>query len=112
MPATEIPRFVPTLTEVVGMTSAPAVHAVPAVDAPVAEDLHQQEDFAEQIAHRVLQRIDAALEARLSEAVRAVVARHTEAMLPVLREEIVTTVQAAVAQALVEEFLPSETRPG
>lgn len=108
MPTTEVPRFVPTLTEIVGTTSATASPAVPA---PVAEELHQQQDFAEQIAHRVLQRIDAALEARLSEAVRAVVARHTEAMLPVLREEIVMTVQTAVAEALAEEFLPSEARP-
>lgn len=95
----DLPRFVPTLTEVV--TPGDELTAMPA---PPAGDL------AQQIALRVLQRIDAALEESLAEAVQSVIARHTQALLPALREEIAMTVQAAVAEALADEITPAEPR--
>ena len=95
---TEMPRFVPTLTEVVG-GSVPATPP----DAAVPDGRHP-DDIAEQIAHRVLQRVDAALETRLTATIRAVVERHTAALLPTLREEIVAAVQDTVARALADEF--------
>lgn len=121
----DLPRFVPTLTEVV---EAGAVPSHKAVSAPVAEapaviatpvarppggQARLQDDLAEQIAHRVLQRVDAALEDRLVAAIRSVVERHTETLLPTLREEIVAAVQDTVARALAEELVaPSASAPG
>ena len=120
------PRFVPTLTEVVRVGDPPPAVAAAATVAgspsvPVAsredvlpaaspKELALQQDLAEQMAHRVLQRIDTALESRLAEAIRAAVVRHTEALLPALREEIVMTVQTAVTDALAEEFPPHGDR--
>ncbi|WPB59271.1 hypothetical protein [Xylophilus sp. GOD-11R] len=111
----ELPRFIPTLTEVVEPRSArhepapgrnpeppSASLLAPQAQAPAAEDA-----FAEQIAHRVLQRVDAGVEDELSEAIRLVVARQVEAMLPALREQIVATVQRSVANALAAEFAAS-----
>ena len=109
---TDLPRFVPTLTEVVEegeplVAPAPSVAFAPA--RPQFDDnVRLHDDIAEQIAHRVLQRVDAALEDRLAATIRAAVERHTEALLPTLREEIVAAVQDTVAQALAEEFIPPE----
>ncbi|QHI96555.1 hypothetical protein GT347_00210 [Xylophilus rhododendri] len=91
----EPPRFVPTLTEVLdgGEAAAPPAEAVPSLQA-----------LPEQLAHRVLQRVDALLEERLPDLVRAVVARHMDLLTPLLREEIANTVQASVAEALADEL--------
>jgi len=108
----DLPRFVPTLTEVVEVGSPLAAPASSVAFAPARlqldDNVRLHDDIAEQIAHRVLQRVDAALEDRLAATIRAAVERHTEALLPTLREEIVAAVQDTVAQALAEEFIPPE----
>lgn len=85
------PRYVPTLTEVV-QPPAPA-GAEPARDAGAAA-LAQEE-----IVRRVLQRVDAKLERRLRERVAAVVMEQTQALAPLLRDEIEASVREAVAEA-------------
>ncbi|MCZ2495773.1 hypothetical protein GN316_03295 [Xylophilus sp. Kf1] len=132
----DLPRFVPTLTEVVDPAAegppappasevrarpmappppalAPVHDALPVLHPPgpvvsARDERRADDDVAEQIAHRVLQRVDAVLAERLSEAVRQVVVRHTQTLLPAVREEIVMAVHAAVAEALADEFLPPD----
>lgn len=121
----DLPRFVPTLTEVVEVgevsaatassepsqspplivAGAPGTSVAPAVPADLRDERRIADDLAEQIAHRVLQRVDALLAERLSEALRQVVAQHTQTLLPAVREEIVMAVHATVAEALADEFL-------
>ena len=84
------PRFVPTLTEVVH--SGP----VPLSGAPGLS--------TEQIAQRVLQRVDLALDRRLREAIATVVLEQTSAIVPLLRERIETVVHELVAEAVAEEM--------
>jgi hypothetical protein len=64
------PRFVPTLTEVVQSGPAPLTPA-----GGLSQD---------QLAQRVLQRVDLALDRRLREEIATVVLEQTSALLPVL----------------------------
>jgi len=94
------PRFVPTLTEVV---QAPA----PAASAPAPESALSHE----QLAQRVLQRLDLTLDRRVREAISTVVLEQTSALGPLLRERLEAAVRQAVAQAVAEE-LKARQRPG
>jgi hypothetical protein len=72
------PRFVPTLTEVV--QGAPAsLGGVPGVS-------------PDQLAQRVLQRVDLVLDRRVREAIATVVLEQTNALAPLLRERLETAV--------------------
>lgn len=84
------PRFVPTLTEV--------VHSGPAPLAP-ASGMGQ-----EQLAHRVLARVDLALERRLREEIATVVLEQTDALVPLLRERLESVVREVVADAIADEM--------
>ena len=85
------PRYVPTLTEVVQPPAAPgSAPAGPAEAAALAQ---------EEVVRRVLQRVDAILERRLRERVAAVVMEQTQALAPLLRDEIEASVRQAVAEA-------------
>ncbi|NML48204.1 hypothetical protein HHL11_30930 [Ramlibacter sp. G-1-2-2] len=86
------PRFVPTLTEVVHSGAAPL--------SPSAEAALSQE----QLAQRVLQRVDLVLERRLREAMASVILEQTEALVPLLRERLEHTVRELVAAAVAEEM--------
>ncbi|MES3000720.1 MAG: hypothetical protein V4787_08510 [Pseudomonadota bacterium] len=85
------PRFVPTLTEVVKA----AVEPRPAGVAGLTQ---------EQLIHRVMQRIDIALERKLREAIAATVIEQTRSIAPILREEIEAVVRETVAQAFLDEL--------
>jgi hypothetical protein len=87
------PRYVPTLTEVVKASLAPA--ATP----QAAGGLSQ-----EQLIARVMQRVDLTLERRLREAIAQTVLEQTRAIGPVLREEIELVVRQTVSQAFAEEL--------
>lgn len=105
------PRFVPTLTEVVqapaAAATAPAQPApMAAPSAPAAPAISQ-----EQIAQRVLQRLDLTLDRRVREAISTVVLEQTSALAPLLRERLEAVVRQAVAQAVAEE-LKSRQRSG
>lgn len=94
MTARTPPRFVPTLTEVVH--TAPAA---PAADAPVLPPLSQ-----EQLAQRVLRRVDLMLDRRLREALATVIVEQTNALAPLLRERLEAAVREIVADAVAEEM--------
>jgi hypothetical protein len=85
------PRYVPTLTEVVGSPG----EARPAPPDAISQEL---------VIQRVMQRIDLALERRLREAIAATVLEQTRSIAPMLREEIESMVRETVAQALSEEL--------
>lgn len=84
------PRFVPTLTEV--------VQGAPASPAGLPGLSH------EQIAQRVLQRVDLALDRRVREAIATVVLEQTNALAPLLRERLEAVVREVVATAVAEEL--------
>ena len=90
--ATQPPRFVPTLTEVVSNPGTDQAGAAPAVPA-----LSQ-----EQLVQRVMQRVDLDLERRLREVVATTVLEQTRMLGPRLREEIELVVRESVARALGE----------
>jgi hypothetical protein len=94
------PRFVPTLTEVVQQQSGPA----PLTATPVAAPAPLPTLSQDQLAQRVLQRVDLALERRLRETIATVIVEQTAALTPVLRERIETLVRELVAQAVAEEI--------
>jgi hypothetical protein len=85
------PRFVPTLTEVVQSGPVPL--------APVTPSVSQ-----EQLALRVLQRVDLALDRRLREEIATVILEQTSALLPRLRERLETVVREVVAESVAEEM--------
>ncbi|MDM0086309.1 MULTISPECIES: hypothetical protein [unclassified Variovorax] len=104
------PRFVPTLTTVleVPAPAPPAVADDPreAVALGPAARLSELESFAleEQLMHRVLQRIDGALEERLSDVVSAAVQVQLDAMVPRLRSEIEAVLRTLVVESLAQEL--------
>ncbi|HSV47503.1 MAG TPA: hypothetical protein VLJ58_17065 [Ramlibacter sp.] len=83
------PRFVPTLTEVVG---------------PSGRAKGQLASAGEPLVHRIMQRVELTLERRLREAIATVVLEQTRTMAPMLRDEIESVVRQAVSEALAEEL--------
>jgi hypothetical protein len=61
--------------------------------------------FEEYVVHRVMQRVDVALERRLKEAIALVVQEQTRSMVPRLREEVETVVRHAVYEAVADELV-------
>lgn len=123
------PRFVPTLTAVVELPPEPA--PTPSLDETVAEEVAPVESqlafqnpeeekaairsdpalsdaeafrFEEGLIHRVLQRVDLSLEARLTDTVSAAVQQQLDNMVPKLREEIETVLRTLVIEALAQEL--------
>lgn len=84
------PRFVPTLTEV--------VHSGPAPLTP------QSGPSQEQLAQRVLQRVDLVLDRRVREEIATVILEQTSAIVPLLRERLETVVREVVADAVADEM--------
>lgn len=99
------PRYVPVLTEVVGAAArvepVPPPRAAPPAPPPAPLDAQALQD---QLLHRVMQRVDLALEQQLHDAVASVVLQHTHALVPRLREEIEFVVRQAVAEAVAAEL--------
>lgn len=92
------PRFVPTLTEV--------VHSGPVLLAPSSPPALSQD----QLAQRVLQRVDLVLDRRVREAIAAVVIEQTDQLVPLLRERLEAVVRQAVAEAVAEEIARHSNR--
>lgn len=92
------PRFVPTLTEV--------VHSGPAPLSPSTGPVLSQD----QLAQRVLQRVDLVLDRRVREAIAAVVIEQTDQLVPLLRDRLDAVVRQAVAEAVAEEIAKSANR--
>lgn len=102
------PRFVPVLTEVVhpDSMSAPATPAalVPATALTAPTPAPALDALEDALLHRVMQRVDVALERQLHDAVASMVLQHTQSLVPRLREEIEFVVRQAVAQAVAAEL--------
>ncbi|MEO7400746.1 MAG: hypothetical protein ABIV07_08265 [Polaromonas sp.] len=103
------PRFVPTLTEV--------VHPQLPLPTPlVADAATSVTHFPEAMVQRILQRVDLVLETRLRDAVRQLVLKQTQALTPLLREDIERVVRESVSQAFEQESgslqIPPEDRAG
>lgn len=105
------PRYVPVLTEVVGaaarvepvvpVQTVPQSRLAPAPPPSAPLDAQALQD---QLLHRVMQRVDLALEQQLHDAVASMVLQHTHALVPRLREEIEFVVRQAVAEAVAAEL--------
>ncbi len=101
------PRFVPVLTEIVPADETPAAPRQPVAQAwPAAAPLAPAalDALEDQLIHRVMQRVDVALEQQLQDAVASMVLQHTHSLVPRLREEIEFVVRQAVAQAVAAEL--------
>jgi hypothetical protein len=96
------PRFVPTLTEVVQTGPAPLAPAVGTLPG-LTQD---------QLAQRVLQRVELTLDARLREAIAAAILEHTSALTPLLRERVESVVREVVAEALADELQARQRAAG
>ncbi|GAB2484301.1 hypothetical protein GCM10027082_39080 [Comamonas humi] len=70
--------------------------------APAAINL--AEDFEAQLTQRVLQRVQAALQAQLAGAIEDLVRQHTQAMLAPLSEKIEAVVRDTVGDAVQQEL--------
>lgn len=113
-----VPRFVPTLTDVLGSartapvpTPAPAgasAATAPAASTPATARTRDTELLEAELVHRVLQRVDMMLADRLTAAVTAVIAQRTREMLPQLREEIAEAVRLSVTDAVSQELHHAE----
>ena len=82
---TRPPAHVPTLTDI--------VHA----------DKAAGPDMREQMVQRVLQHVSLSLEKRLQDATERLVRKHTDALLPQLRDEIERVVRESVQEAIERE---------
>ncbi|MGJ7496220.1 hypothetical protein ACSFA8_14175 [Variovorax sp. RT4R15] len=122
------PRFVPTLTAVVELPVPPeppaeTPEAVAETETLVSQAaFHSPEEekaamapalalsdaeafrFEEGLVHRVLQRVDLSLEARMTDTVSAAVQQQLDSMLPRLRAEIETILRELVVEALAHEL--------
>lgn len=109
------PRYVPVLTEIVGADARvepvpqPAPVPAPAPAAGPAPDPASLETLEDQLIHRVMQRVDVALERDLHDAVASMVLQHTHALVPRLREEIEFVVRQAVSDAVAAELAQRPT---
>ncbi|GAO23474.1 hypothetical protein ALISP_3294 [Alicycliphilus sp. B1] len=61
-------------------------------------------DFEEYVVHRVMQRVDVALDQRLREAIAQVVQEQTRFLVPRLRDEVESVVRHAVYEAVAQEL--------
>lgn len=107
------PRFVPTLTEVVHMPEPVAPASIPvSAPSPLSQDAAPDGEGLLQVAvlqqevivHRVMQRVDLALEDRLREAVFSVVMEQVRAMAPRLRDAVELVVREVVSEAVAGEL--------
>jgi len=92
-PPRNLPRFLPTLTQVVQQP-----------DAELVSETQSPPLDTEQMIHRVLQRVDLALEPMLREAIGPMVVDQITAMATRMRPEVEAVVRQAVADALALEF--------
>ncbi|MHA7600527.1 hypothetical protein ACX12L_11360 [Alicycliphilus sp. T452] len=111
------PRFVPTLTDVVHVPGDGRPPVQPQAEAPASQvpppspSLQEgvaanvlPRDFEEYVVHRVMQRVDVALDQRLREAIAQVVQEQTRFLVPRLRDEVESVVRHAVYEAVAQEL--------
>ncbi len=125
-PPRPVPRFVPTLTEVVaaspdpsGTPSPPALQqapnkstpSMPASGTPGQRAGADADAFEEYVVHRIMQRLDLVLEQRLGEAIARVTQEQTRTLVPRLREEVESVLRHAVNDAVAQELAHERPAP-
>lgn len=108
LPPKTPPRFVPTLTDVVHDAHAPAMQQAGVALPPMKR--RQPDDIEEQLIHRVMQRVDVALDQRMREAIAAVVQEQTRSLVPRLREAVEFVVRDVVHEAVAQELSGGEEK--
>lgn len=101
--ATQPPRFVPTLTEIV-QPAAPVVVSAADVPDPPVQPVPDLSHLQAEMVHRVMQRVDLTLDRLLRETVGRLVLEHTQALAPSLRDEIESVVRQSVNHAFEQEL--------
>jgi len=94
-----LPRYVPTLTEVLEpplLTEPAFIHAT--------EQVVTSADTHDLLIQRVLRRVDQVLESRLHEAIERLILEQAQALMPHLREEIRQAIRQSINQAFEQEF--------
>ncbi|WP_240754511.1 hypothetical protein [Lampropedia aestuarii] len=116
--ASDPTRFVPTLTDIVevdvaidGVVRQPELSVaplsetpVPAASEPVPEPGAWSEALAEQMVHRVIQRVDVLLTQRVGEVVASVIEAQTRSLLPSIRQELEFAIRNSVNEAVADEL--------
>ncbi len=98
------PAQVPTLTEVIEvdelapMATPTAPQPIPLDSLPVLEG-----QLAQRVLNDVQRQIDSMLEFRLREALAPVLARHSEAIVRELKDELARTMRDVVARSVAQE---------
>lgn len=102
-----------TLEKMQRPVAAPA--SLPIVDKPKASDppvaakptasLSIPEGLEEYLVHRVMQRVDLALEKQLQDAVERVIKEQTQSLVTHLREEVESVVRQSVYEAVAQELV-------
>lgn len=82
-----------------GFTATPTPAQVPRVPG-----------FEEHVVHRVMQRVDVALDQRLRDAIATVLSEQTRSLLPRLREEVESVVRHVVYEAVADELASGEKK--
>lgn len=102
-PQKNLPRFLPTLTEVVqpGNTAAFAMASTEAV--PVQRGASTM-PAAEELVERVMQRLVPTLEVRLREVMTALVQEQISALEPCLWQEVDQALRQSVTAAVAQEL--------
>ncbi len=105
------PARVPTLTEVVSVTTSPAAGAAPAQPAlpPVLNDALDEARIVAQVLSDLQPRIDLMFEYRVRETLAPVLAKLTETMVNEVRDELARTLRDVVSRAVAQEL--SRRRP-
>ena len=91
-----------------------STHAAPALSAEgfTAASTQAQSPlvpgFEEYVVHRVMQRLDVALDQRLRDAIATVVNEQTRSLLPRLREEVESVLRQVVYEAVADELATGE----
>lgn len=103
------PAQVPVLTEVIEI-QAPLAPTVPVeqppAPAPVAAmpELPSEQQISQRVLQDVQRQIDSMLDFRLREALAPVLARHTDALVQDLRQELSHTLRDVVNRAVSQEL--------
>ena len=93
-----LPRFLPTLTEVVDVARTHPPHDGGADN--VSPSRHSDNDA---LVDRIMARLDGPLQARLAEAISQLAIEHFRRLEPLLRDEVDSAVRRAVDEAIAKE---------
>lgn len=109
-----VPAQVPTLTEVIEVDALATLGAVatPAAAQPIPLDSLPvlEGQLAQRVLSDVQRQIDGMLEFRLREALAPVLARHSEAIVRDLKDELSRTMRDVVARSVAQEVAKLRTR--